>query len=86
MYGAILGDIIGSPYEWHNKKSKEFPLFSKYSRFTDDTAMTLAVSAGFMSVFNDPDNQIEDGDDVNDDNKAFVEKSIIKSMKTLGLR
>ena len=86
MYGAILGDIIGSPYEWHNKKSKDFPLLSKFSRFTDDTAMTLAVAAGFMSVFNDPDNQIENGDDVNDDNKALVEESIIRSMKTLGLR
>ena len=86
MYGAILGDIIGSPYERHNKKSKDFPLFSKYSRFTDDTVMTLAVAAGLMSVFNDPDNQIEFGDDINDGNKAIVEESIIRSMKTLGLR
>ena len=86
MYGAILGDIIGSPYERHNKKSKDFPLFSKHSRFTDDTVMTLAVAAGFMSVFNSADNQIEDGDDVNDDNKAIVEESIVRSMKMLGLK
>ncbi len=86
MYGAILGDIIGSPYERHNIKSKDFPLFSKYSRFTDDTVMTLAVAAGLMSVFNDPDNQIEFGDDINDGNKAMVEESIIRSMKTLGLK
>ena len=86
MYGAVIGDIIGSPYEWHNTKRKDFPLFSKDSRFTDDTVMTLAVAAGFMSVFNDEDNQIEDGDDVNDDNKAIVEESIIRSMKTYGLR
>lgn len=86
MYGAILGDIAGSPYERHNKKSKDFPLFSKYSHFTDDTVMTLAVAAGFMSVFNNGDDQIRYGDDINDDNKTIVEASIIRSMKTLGLR
>ncbi len=86
MYGAILGDIIGSPYEWHNKKSKDFPLFSKFSRFTDDTVMTLAVASGFMMAFDNADPHIEDGDEVNDDNKAFIEESIIRSMKTLGLR
>ena len=86
MYGAVLGDIIGSPYERHNKKSKDFPLFSRYSRFTDDTVMTLAVAAGFMSVFSDPDSQIYDGNYVNDDNKSLVEKAVIRSMKTLGLR
>ena len=86
MYGAILGDIIGSPYEWHNKKSKDFPLFSKFSRFTDDTVMTLAVADGFMSAFNNADNYIEDGDEVTDENKAYVEEFIIRSMKKLGLR
>ena len=86
MYGAILGDIIGSPYEWNNRKSKDFPLFGKHSRFTDDTVMTLAVADGFMSVFNNAENHIEYGDEVNDSNKAIVEESIIRSMKTLGLR
>ena len=45
MYGAILGDIIGSPYEFdsHNIKTKEFELFSDRSEFTDDSIMTLAV-------------------------------------------
>ncbi len=41
MYGAILGDIIGSPYEFDmGNKSKDFPLFSVISCFTDDTVMT----------------------------------------------
>jgi len=45
MYGAILGDIIGSPYEFDmGNKSKEFPLFSQRSTYTDDTVMTLAVT------------------------------------------
>ena len=43
MYGAILGDIIGSPYEFdQGNKTKEFPLFSQNSTFTDDTVMTVA--------------------------------------------
>ena len=48
MYGAILGDIIGSPYEFDmGHKSKKFPLFSENSHFTDDTVMTLAVYYAF---------------------------------------
>lgn len=44
MYGAILGDIIGSPYEFDmGKKTKDFPLFCDRSVFTDDTVMTVAV-------------------------------------------
>ena len=44
IIGAIAGDIIGSPYEFHSIKSKEFDLFSKRSIFTDDTVMTLAIA------------------------------------------
>lgn len=43
MIGAIIGDIVGSRYEWNNCKSKDFPLFSSRCRFTDDTVMTLAI-------------------------------------------
>lgn len=44
MLGAIVGDIVGSVYEWDNIKSKDFPLFRKDCRFTDDTVMTCAVA------------------------------------------
>jgi len=51
MYGAILGDIIGSPYEFdRGSKTKDFPLFSRYSEFTDDTVMTIAVADAFLPV------------------------------------
>ena len=52
MYGAILGDIIGSPYQFddYNYKAKDFPLFSKDSEFTDDSVMTLAVAKAFMDA------------------------------------
>lgn len=50
MYGAILGDIIGSPYEFDRSgKTKDFPLFSPESRFTDDTVMTVAIADAFLS-------------------------------------
>ena len=49
MYGAILGDMIGSPYEFDmGNKSKKFPLFSEISTYTDDTVMTLAVAEVFL--------------------------------------
>ncbi|MFZ3130940.1 MAG: ADP-ribosylglycohydrolase family protein, partial [Desulfosporosinus sp.] len=55
MLGAILGDIIGSPYEFdqNNIKTTDFPLFARYSHFTDDTVMTLAVAEGLMNGYDD---------------------------------
>ncbi len=44
MLGALLGDIIGSVYEWHPVKAMDFPLFSRESRFTDDSVLTAAVA------------------------------------------
>jgi len=48
LLGAIVGDIVGSRYEFNNIRTKEFPLLSKYSFFTDDTVMTLAVAKSLM--------------------------------------
>ena len=52
VYGAILGDIVGSPYEFdcNNCKSKVFPLFCERSAFTDDTVMTLAVAQALLET------------------------------------
>ena len=56
MYGAILGDIIGSPYEFDmGGKTKDFPLFSEDSYFTDDTVMTIAVAEAFLDAPDDED-------------------------------
>ena len=50
MIGAILGDMIGSPYEFvRGPKSKEFPLFIEASGFTDDSVMTIAVAEALMN-------------------------------------
>lgn len=54
MIGAIIGDIVGSRYEFHNIKTTNFPLFDKKSRFTDDTVMSVAVALGFRQGANDP--------------------------------
>ena len=51
MYGAIAGDFIGSPYEHHNIKTKDFPLFSEESRLTDDSVMTIAVADALIAFF-----------------------------------
>lgn len=70
MYGAILGDIIGSPYEFDmGNKSKEFPLFSKNSMFTDDTVMTIAVAEAFMDA---------------PDDEETIRKRLIQSMQKWG--
>ena len=51
MYGAILGDIIGSPFEFdRGDKTKNFDLFSEGCGFTDDSVMTIAVGEALMAV------------------------------------
>ena len=44
IIGAIIGDIVGSAYEWNNKKTVNFDLFTPESDFTDDTVLTIAVA------------------------------------------
>jgi ADP-ribosylglycohydrolase len=48
MLGAIAGDIIGSPWEAAGEKRYDIPLFTKTSRFTDDTVMTVAVAHALL--------------------------------------
>ena len=51
MYGAILGDIIGSPFEFdRGDKTKKFDLFSEGCGFTDDSVMTIAVGEALLAV------------------------------------
>ena len=56
MYGAILGDIIGEPFEFNRgEKTKDFPLFCKNPRFTDDSVMTIAICDGILKAGIDAD-------------------------------
>ena len=72
MYGAILGDIVGSPYEFdcNNYKAKDFPLFSRRSDFTDDTVMTLAVAKALLSTRGQDD--------------AAIKAALVREMQRLG--
>ena len=72
MYGAILGDIIGSPYEFdQGDKTKDFPLFSAESTYTDDSVMTLAVADAFLSIAPNTDD-------------AEIRRRLVQSMQTYG--
>lgn len=75
MYGAILGDIIGSPYEFDwGDKTKDFPLFCEESRFTDDTVITVAVADALIKAR-------EDG---LEENEESVKELLVRSMKQWG--
>ncbi len=70
MYGAILGDIIGSPYEFdRGRKTKKFPLFIHGSIYTDDTVMTIAVAEAFLDA---------------PDDEAVIKQRLIGSMQRYG--
>lgn len=49
MLGAIIGDIVGSVYEWHNIKTENFHLFKSTCHFTDDTVLTAATAKALIS-------------------------------------
>ena len=44
IIGAVIGDVVGSRFEWSNIKKTDFDLFAPWSKFTDDTVMTVAVA------------------------------------------
>ena len=50
MIGAVIGDMVGSRFEWHNIKTKAFELFSWRSKFTDDSVMTVAVAVALREA------------------------------------
>ena len=55
MLGAIIGDIVGSRFEWNNIKSKEFDFFTYTCELTDDSVMSLAVAKAILEVGDDID-------------------------------
>ena len=60
MIGAILGDIVGSVYEFDNIKTKDFELFDKECLFTDDSVMTIAIAEALMQYENIDENNIDE--------------------------
>ena len=49
MLGAIIGDIVGSIYEFDNIKTKEFPFFEDRMEYTDDSILTIATADWLLS-------------------------------------
>ena len=59
MIGAMLGDMIGAPYEFdRSPKTKDFPLFSRGTQFTDDSVMTAAVAEALLDTYGGTDDEI----------------------------
>lgn len=74
MYGAILGDIIGSPFEFdRGDKTKDFDLFSRRCGFTDDSVMTVAIAKALLAV--GPDASVLE-----------IEEAVIANMQEWGRR
>lgn len=74
MYGAILGDMIGAPYEFdQGDKTKEFELFNRRVRYTDDSAMSLAIAKAVMNAGTDAD-------------EAPMEAEFVSCMQDIGRR
>ena len=72
MYGAIIGDIVGSRFEFDRGPwTKEFELFTPGNDWTDDTVMTLAIGEALMSCDRDAD-------------EATIKSACISSMKKWG--
>ncbi|MCR4604451.1 MAG: ADP-ribosylglycohydrolase family protein [Eubacterium sp.] len=72
MYGAILGDMVGAPYEFdRGDKTKDFEMFNDRVRFTDDSVMTIAVADALMRISKDAD------DDT-------VKSAVVESMQRWG--
>ena len=72
MLGAIIGDIVGSRFEFdQGDKSREFELFTPESEFTDDTVMSIAVAEALLDAGKDAD-------------EKTVKANLIKSMKKWG--
>jgi len=69
MIGAIIGDIVGSIYEWDNYRAKDFPLFKHNCAFTDDTVMTMAIARAFVNL---------------NHNFTNLEEEVVKTMQEYG--
>ena len=82
MLGAIIGDIVGSRFEFHNIKSKDFALFTERSAATDDSIMTLAVAKAIMET----DRAIKARAGEAGEFARLLEAQAVKTMRELGRR
>lgn len=69
MIGAIIGDIVGSRFEWHNHRSKDFELLHEKCFFTDDSIMTVALCDALLN---------------SKENSSNLGEEAVKSMREFG--
>lgn len=83
MIGAIIGDIVGSRFEFNNHRNKDFELFTEKCQVTDDSIMTLAVAKAIMEAEKIIKPSIG-RDDFDSDYYLLIEKMTIKYMQEIG--
>ncbi len=71
MIGAVVGDIVGSRFEWHNHRSKDFVLLPRRCFFTDDSVLSLAICDALMRCAPD---------------YRSLSDQVVHSMQTIGRR
>ena len=71
MFGAIVGDVVGSKFEFFNYRDKDFKLFDEDSFFTDDSVMTIAICKAIMDC---------------NGNYDELSQKVVESMQFLGER
>lgn len=75
MIGAILGDVVGSIYEFDNIKTKDFELFDKECFFIDDSVMTIAIAEALMQT-----------EEINEENLEDFKENLITVMHEIGVK
>ena len=85
MLGAIIGDIVGSRFEFNNHRSKDFELFAEGCFATDDSIMTLAVAKAMMETAKETDKiPSTPGYDHNHDFHSLLSNLTVKYMQEIG--
>lgn len=83
MIGAIIGDVVGSRFEFNNHRDKDFELFTEDCQVTDDSIMTLAVAKAIMEAEKIIKPSVG-GYDFDSDYYSLIEKMTIKYMQEIG--
>ena len=85
MLGAIIGDIVGSRFEWDNHKDKHFELFTEDCRMTADSIMTLAVAKALLETEKAMES-VAEGQERKSDYFSLLKKMSIQYMQAFGRR
>lgn len=83
MIGAIIGDIVGSRFEFNNHRSKDFELFTDECFVTDDSIMTLAVAKAIMETCRTFESSVVTSG-FSDEFYSVLERNTIRYMQEIG--